>query len=125
MKYNRTEIMRRAWEIKRSENVSMSIALVRAWAEAKTAQRKNEIIKRLENIVSLGNQRGNFYFYTLVANDWVKYGKNRTYFKIVEKRNGTRHYVEGDYGYFDNIAKEYVPGKKSLDWDFGGNIRMA
>ena len=35
MKYNRSKIMRRAWEIKRSENVSISEALKAAWAEAK------------------------------------------------------------------------------------------
>lgn len=33
-----------------------------------------------------------------VINDWEKYGKSRTYFKI----NGA------DYGYFDNISAAYV-----------------
>lgn len=34
-KYNRSEIFKRAWAIKKSENTTMSIALKRAWAEAK------------------------------------------------------------------------------------------
>ena len=35
MKYNRSEIMKRAWEIKRAENTTIGAALVKAWAEAK------------------------------------------------------------------------------------------
>ena len=39
-KYNRSEIFKRAWAIKKSENTTMSIALKRAWAEAKAPNGK-------------------------------------------------------------------------------------
>lgn len=81
---------------------------------------KAEIIERLNKIVNIGNAPKNGYHYELIMNDWVKYGKDRTYFKIVETRDNSRHYAERDYGYFDNIADKYLP-VKSLDYDFREN----
>lgn len=124
MKYNRSEIMRRAWAIRKSENVTMSAALVKAWAEAKAGAKKAEIVARLEKIVAIGNEPKNGYHYTLSSKDWANYGKNRTYFEIIETREGTRHYKKGNYGYFDNLANEYFP-VKDINWDFGGNNRIA
>ena len=47
MKYNKSEIMKRAWEIFRSERMSFSTALKRAWSEAKAKMNKN--------LLNLGN----------------------------------------------------------------------
>ena len=80
---------------------------------------KEEIIEKLNKIVEIGNGHHNGYHYELVIREWTNYGKNRTYFKIIESRDNSRHCKEGDYGYFDNIADKYFP-VKSLDFDFGG-----
>lgn len=123
MKYNRSDIMRNAWNIRRESGCTMSDALKKAWAVAKKGSemtKKDEIIEKLDKIVAIGNARGNGYHYDLIINDWAKYGKDRTYFKIIETRDHSKHHKEGNYGYFDNIENEYVP-VKSLDFDFGGN----
>ncbi len=44
MKYNKSEIMKNAWAIRRKENVSMSSALKKAWAQAKRKE-ENEMVK--------------------------------------------------------------------------------
>lgn len=129
MKFNRSEIMRNAWTIRRESGYTMSAALKKAWAVAKKGiemSKKDGIIAKLNKIVAMGNAPQNGYHYELIASDWVKYGKNRTYFKIVETRDNSRHCIikEGNYGYFDNIADEYFP-VQSIDWDFGGNNRIA
>lgn len=36
-KYNKSEIMKNAWSIRKSFNVSMSEALKKAWAKAKSS----------------------------------------------------------------------------------------
>lgn len=36
-KYNKSAIMRRAWELKRTTNDTFSVCLKKAWAEAKSA----------------------------------------------------------------------------------------
>ena len=80
---------------------------------------KQEIIERLKKIEATENAHNNGYHYTLVADDWENYGKNRTYFKIAETRDGSKHYVTRDYGYYDNVKSEYV-SKSSLDYTFNG-----
>ena len=42
MKYDKSNIMRNAWEIRRTANVSMSIALKAAWALEKTMMQAEE-----------------------------------------------------------------------------------
>lgn len=81
---------------------------------------KTEIIERLNLIAVYGNSKDNGYHYEVVTSEWVKYGKNRTYFSIVETRDNSKHYVKKDYGYYDNNADSYV-GKANIDYDFGGN----
>lgn len=122
MKYDRRAIMKNAWIIRRESGCTMSAALKKAWTVAKEGNemsKKDAIIEKLNKIVAIGNEPNNGYHYELIVSDWVKYGKDRTYFKIVETREKSRHYKEGNYGYFDNIADEYFP-VKSLDFDFSG-----
>lgn len=45
MKYNKSMIMRRAWELKRTTNNAFSICLKKSWAEAKTDSQKEEFDK--------------------------------------------------------------------------------
>lgn len=81
---------------------------------------KIEIIERLQLIVDIANAPENGYHYELIVSDWAKYGKDRTYFKIRETRENSKHFVEKDYGYFDNISESFVCGKSSIDYRFSG-----
>ena len=85
---------------------------------------KNEVITRLNAIAADANSHDNGYHYEVIVNEWVKYGKDRTYFSIVETRDNSKHYVKKDYGYFDNNADEYVAGKANIEYDFGGNHKI-
>ena len=67
MKYNKKQIMKTAWIIRRDANVDMSTALRAAWALEKTM-----IAAETE-----GKESG--WNYRVSVRDWVKYGKNRTY----------------------------------------------
>ena len=84
---------------------------------------KQEIIERL-NKVCEQSQNGRFNV-TVSVRDWENYGKSRTYFKLIETSNTTKHYKDLDLGYFDNKANVYVAGQRDLEaetvYDFGGN----
>lgn len=96
MTYNKSEIMKRAWGIKKSTNVNMSIALKAAWALTKA------LIAAEEN--------GKFYGfnYKVCANDWVKYGKNRTYVETRIYTNAWNLKRVEKLGYIDNLTGEMV-----------------
>lgn len=81
---------------------------------------KKEVIDRIIAIADLANSYDNGYHYEVKINEWVKYGKDRTYFSIVETRDNSKHYVKKDYGYYDNNADEFVAGKASIDYTFSG-----
>ncbi len=85
---------------------------------------KQEIINRLNTIADLANVADNGYHYEVIARDWANYGKDRTYFTIVETRDNSKHYVKKDYGFYDNNADEYVAGKANIEYDFGGNHKI-
>lgn len=70
---------------------------------------KNEIRERLEILAEI--ERNETDRWEVVESDWAKYGKDRTYFKIVRTRTFSKHYSEYDFGYFDNIEKKYYPSK--------------
>lgn len=81
--------------------------------------RIEEAEKRLETIV---NASGNdVYDYEIIVSEWNNYGKSRTYFKIIETRNNSKHHVERLYGYIDNESGEYVAGKNDLTENFTFN----
>lgn len=73
MKYNKREIMMNAWSIRRSENVSMSIALQKAWSIA-----KNPSKTEFDGYAEIDG----FTF-----NLWEKYGKRRIYINNYSGRN--------------------------------------
>lgn len=94
--YNRKEIMKNAWNIRRTAGVSMSVALKAAWALAKAMNKAEEIAANCG-----WNARVN-------ANDWVKYGKNRTYVEVVIYTNAWNRKRTEKLGYVDNLTGTFV-----------------
>lgn len=94
--YNKREIMMNAWAIRKSANVDMSTALRAAWALAKAMRKADEI-----GAASGWNHR-------TVANDWVKYGKNRTYVSARIYTNAWNLKREEKVGYIDNMTGAFV-----------------
>ena len=97
MKYNKKQIMSQAWQIRRTADVSMSVALKAAWAIAKALMAAEE----------KGKESG--WNYKAIAKDWVKYGKNRTYVSTRIYTNAWNLKREYKMGYIDNLTGEYVP----------------
>lgn len=94
--YNKKEIMRNAWSIRKSANVSMSVALKSAWALAKA-------IKAAEQVAS------DIDWNTKVrVNDWVKAGYNRTYVEVAVYTNAWNRKRTEKIGYVDNMTGEFV-----------------
>lgn len=81
---------------------------------------KKEIIGRINAIADLANSYNNGYHDEVKISEWVNYGKDRTYFSIIETRDNSKHYVKKDYGFYDNNADEFVAGKASIDYTFSG-----
>jgi hypothetical protein len=96
MKYDKRNIMKNAWEIKRTANVSMSIAMKSAWAIEKAMVEAEEI----------GKTSG--WNYKVSANDWIRYGKNRTYIQTRLYTNAWNCKKEIKIGYVDNLSGEFV-----------------
>ena len=123
-KYDRKAIMVRAWEIfhtlQGDRDAKLSHALKTAWAEAKAPKKslKEEIISKVEYIVS---KASDIYNYEIVVRDWANYGKSRTYIKVEETSNSSKHYKCYDFGYIDNIANTYIAGNK----DANGNLNLV
>ena len=119
-KYDRKAVMLRAWEIfhtlQGDRDAKLSHALKMAWAEAKAPKSlKEEIISKVEYIVSKASDR---YNYEIVVRDWANYGKSRTYIKVKETSNYSKHHKTYDFGYIDNIANTYVAGNKNANGNF-------
>lgn len=94
--YNKKQIMRNAWNIRRASNVSMSVALRAAWALEKAMIAADET----------GKDCG--YNYRVKTNNWVKYGKNRTYVSTRVYTNAWNLKREITLGYVDNLAGAFV-----------------
>lgn len=126
-KFNLSSIMKRAWIIFKKIPMSFGEALKRAWKEAKAKVEdninkvktlKDVIIDRMELMCKDGNEAGVFHFEVYVT-DWCKYGRDRTYLKIVKTRKHSKMYQEYDYGYYDNISEIYVAGKHNIRSGYG------
>lgn len=96
MKYNKRNVMKNAWTIRRTTGVDMSTAMKAAWALEKAMAKANE----------LGVESG--WNYRVVANDWVKYGKNRTYVSTRIYTNAWGLKRELKLGYVDNMTGAFV-----------------
>lgn len=96
MKYSRKNIMRNAWAIRRSNKVSMSVALKSAWA----------IEKAIATAEEAGKESG--WNYRVSANDWNKYGKSRTYIATKIYTNAWNLKREIRIGYVDNMTGDFI-----------------
>lgn len=125
-KYNLSEIMKRAWVIYRTTDItSFSKALKESWVEAKAPVVKDvEYYTNLVNAIKDKWVRENTSNTTIYASVkyWEKYGKSRRYFTIVEVRNSNRSRKEYTFGYYDNKSGEYVTTKYDRDLD---NIMLS
>lgn len=96
MKYNLRNIMRNAWNLRKTYEVSMSVAMKAAWALEKATIAAEKAGKESK------------WNYRVVVNDWVKYGKNRTYVNVRIYTNAWHCKRELSMGYVDNTTGEYV-----------------
>lgn len=94
--YNRRQIMRNAWAIRREANVDMSTALKAAWA----------LEKAMAAAEAAGKESG--WNYKVCANDWIKYGKNRTYVSTRIYTNAWNLKREIKFGYVDNLTGAFI-----------------
>ena len=117
-KYDLSKIMKRAWELVKKAGMTISSGLKKAWEEAKMAEKtlKEKIMDELKDIVS---DAADVYNYEITEKDWQNYGKDRTYYAVIETRRCSKHYVKYDFGYVDNKTGEYVPGKKDAFGIYG------
>lgn len=94
--YNRHEIMKNAWNIRRTAGVSMSVALKAAWALAKA-------VNKAEEVAASSSWNAKVH-----VNDWVKYGKNRTYVEVAIYTNAWNRKSTEKIGYVDNLTGAFV-----------------
>lgn len=96
MKINRKDIMRNAWNIRRADGVSMSIALKAAWAIAKA-----EIAAEDHLTDYCGHAK-------VVTNKWRKGGHARTYIEVRHYTNAWKRKRTTQIGYVDHTTGRFV-----------------
>lgn len=96
MMYNKKQIMMNAWNIRRTNNVSMSIALRAAWALEKAMIKAEELAESIDWNTKIS------------VNDWMKYGKSRTYVEVNVYTNAWNRKRTEKIGYVDNMTGEFV-----------------
>lgn len=77
-KYNLSEIMRKAWKLRKENHISMSEALKQSWAEAKETKKEFKGYAEIESEYNHGT------LYTFRT--WSGHGKNRIYCNYRGKR---------------------------------------
>ena len=95
-KYNMHKIMVNAWNIRRVNNVSMSTALRAAWALAKAINTAEQVASGID------------WNTKVKVNDWIKYGKSRTYIEVAVYTNAWNRKRTEKIGYVDNMTGEFV-----------------
>lgn len=101
MKYNKSNIMKRAWELKKSYNcrsLTFGECLSRAWDEAKKAVSENAFVgcKFRDGMEITMNG------VTRTLNRWTKSGMDRVYINYGRKNDG----------YVDLVSRKIVGGNK-------------
>lgn len=96
--YNKRQIMKSAWAIRKSANVDMATALRAAWA----------LVKAINKADRIGVESG--WNHKTSVNDWVKYGKNRTYVSSRIYTNAWNLKREYRIGYVDNMTGTFYEG---------------
>ena len=123
-KYNLSAIMKRAWELVKKMGMTISAGLKQAWAEAKTIATKmiDRVITELKELIA---EAVDCYDYRISTNLWEKYGRSRTYVKVIETRRNSKHYATYDFGYVDNMDDSYHAGRSDAfgPYDLSGSRR--
>lgn len=88
--FNKSEIMRNAWTIRRSAEVSMSVALKAAWARAKAVKAAEDVAAKID------------WNTKVRVNDWAKGNHNRTYIEVAVYTNAWNRKRTEKIGYVDN-----------------------
>lgn len=96
MKYNKSEIMRNAWNLVKTYGIKISTALKSAWELAKAMIEADSLTDAY-----CGKAK-------VVVNDWVKYGKNRTYIEVRHYTNAWNLKHTTKIGYVDNTTGAFV-----------------
>lgn len=94
--YNKHEIMMNAWNIRRTANVSMSIAMKAAWALAKAMNTAEDVAASIN------------WNTKVRINDWVKGGHNRTYVEVAVYTNAWNRKRTEKIGYVNNLTGEFI-----------------
>lgn len=94
--FNKSEIMKRAWEIRNNHNVSMSIAMKSAWSIVKTLRETEE---HMEDYCGHAKVKENI---------WVKGNKARAYISIRYYTNAWNLKREKSFGYIDLYTGERI-----------------
>ena len=81
---------------------------------------REQVIERLTKIYEASKPAADSFEMRIVVKDWKTPDgkKNRTYLAIEQTRTNSTHYTKKEYGYYDNIANEYVPGKHNVNDNF-------
>lgn len=128
-KYNKSEIMKNAWNLVRTLGMTMSEALRKAWADAKTTLEK-VVFEGFAKVIIHKNGKTNPYIGTEYDSE-----SNYLTFKLWEKGNNRRIYIN-DYkrrscGYIDlnnnNVivdAAGYCSAYETAQW-FLSNYAIA
>lgn len=74
----------------------MSVALIASWALTKVMMKAEKVGKESD------------WNYKVVANDWVKYGKNRTYVSTIIYTNACSCKREIKLSYIDNMNGSFI-----------------
>ena len=96
MKYNKAEIMKTAWQIRRKSGCGMGQALTAAWAAAKA---------EIDAMEQAGAYNGIRKAY---RNWWQSYGKDRTYIGAKVYTNAWNLKRDIKAGYIDNQKGIFV-----------------
>ena len=96
MKYNKKQIMKNAWNLIKTYGISRSTAMKAAWA----------LEKAMIAAENAGKESG--WNYRVIANDWLKAGRNRTYVSPRLYTNAWNRTREIRLGYIDNTTGEMI-----------------
>ena len=94
--YNKSNIMKNAWNIKKTAGVSMSVTLKSAWALEKAMMQAEKIAEGID------------WNTKVRVNDWVKNGHNRTYIEVAVYTNAWTRKCTEKIGYVNNLTGEFV-----------------
>ena len=104
MKYNRSEIMKRAWEVKRIHKLAFNACLRKAWAEAK----KEAEAHAYDGVDFVDGMEITMDGVVRTLNRWTKYGNDRVYINNPNSKSND--------GYVDLVARKPV-GIRNYDYN--------